>query len=222
MPDQNTNPKFSLARNLAIWIGIFFLISAILILSWSSWLHRKESLASFHDLATSNAAFVEDLRYPLSPQLTSQLSDILDLQVGFYLKKSITGNIPPSLHKSIFEMAQNGESTCLVEGKEIALAPFQQAGHFLILIRDQDSSFRIFGISALLPALVLAIGCAALAFALGLNIVKPLRALTKWLPNPTLPILKPLSSINMPILTRPIHFRYPMCWPTSMSSMPNI
>ena len=181
---QKISLNYSLARNLALWIGLFFLVAAILILVWAASLQRKESIGAFRNLASSNAAFFEDLRYPLSPHLASQLSGILDLGVGFYQKNSPLQNIPASFLPHIAEMANMATPTARrIEGKQVAVAPFTNSPLYLVLVRDPPKSISLTGLSLLLPAMVLALGCAALAFALGLNIVKPLRTLSQWLPH---------------------------------------
>ncbi len=184
MTAQRTTRKYSLARNLAIWIGLFFLVSAILILVWTAALHRRESLTAFRNLAASNSAFIKDLRYPMSPQLATQLSGILGLGVGFYKKGACLENIPSSYLVRIAEMAAQPTATARrIEGQEVAVAALGDSPYFLVLVRPPPPLLRVSSLSLLLPVLMLALVCAALAFALGLNIVQPLRTLSQWLPH---------------------------------------
>ncbi|MDF1755086.1 MAG: ATP-binding protein [Verrucomicrobiales bacterium] len=183
MSEQKTDKNFTLARNLAIWIGLFFLISSILFLSWTSRLNRIESLARFKELAETNAAFIEDLRYPKSPRLASQLSNILDMGVGFYRKDQANDRISIELRQVIVEMtSEPGTRVREIENEDIAISPLSDSDEYLVLIRPRESR-DLLTPTFLIPIVILAVGCATLAFVFGLNIVKPLRALTHWLPN---------------------------------------
>ena len=168
---------------MATWIGGFFLLAATLLLMWTSWLQKRNSLVELTRLARSNAAFVENLKFPLSPQLASQLSNILDLRVAFFTDEGPAGNIPSEIIPPIREMAQlDRASSQRFHGIELAVAPLAGGRGSLLMIRQPNNGPSLFEWSFYLPTIGLALGCAALAFGLGRSIVRPLQNLTAWLP----------------------------------------
>ena len=173
-----------LARKLAGWIGLFFVLATILLLAWTFWWQQRQSLNSFRLLAANNAAFIVDLGYPQSPQLASQLSRILGMGVGFLEGDGPVENIDASMHAEILELAGEGRASARrIDGLDIALAPLPDSEKFLILAREPPAPENIFSGPFFLPVLILAAACVALVFALSRNLVTPLRDLTSWLPN---------------------------------------
>ena len=184
MTDQFLPTQSKLARKLASQVGLFFVVATILLLTWMFWRQRRESLTAFRNLAANNAAFISDLRYPRSPQLASQLSNILGMGVGFAEGNGPIENIRPSMHTAIMKMTQTlRPSARQIEGFDVAVAPLSGSGKFLILVRAHPARETVFSFSLLLPILILGSGCVALVMALSRNIVRPLRDLTEWLPN---------------------------------------
>jgi len=204
--EQNLRNSRGLARSFAIWIGGFFLIAALLLLGWTHWLQRQDSLRELRRLAETNANFISDLGFPLSPQLASQLSEILDLGVGFYFDDTTRGNWPPEVRRAIPALVQRGQLDAVLHGNwEIAISPVTGKTGYLVLLRERSKSAMNTGAVStrfLIPVAVLALGCGALAFGLGRSVVNPLQVLTRWLPNLPIEDGSDLSDIPKKISSR--------------------
>ena len=185
VPDQeSTVKKRKLSRNLAAFFAGFGLLSSLALAVWMNTWRQRESLAAFQHLAETNAAFVSHLRLPRSPELAQRLATILGTGVGFHFSGDKGGNWPAGLDSTIDRMAAKSRpASRRTSGFEIATAPLSEPGTHLVLLRHAPAFGSGFPESVLIPSLALAAVCGALAFALARGIVRPLEALTDWLPN---------------------------------------
>lgn len=185
--DTNWLGKSRLARRLAWTLGSFFVGASLLLFLWISWLLRQESIDALQDLAISNAAFVSRLRLPPSPQLADQLSDVLGVEV-FFVEVGTDRVRPefPELDRAARLLLSRPEKSAAGrEGSwDLAFATLpSDRGRRLLLARPGSAFRNAIGPPAVFPALALAAGCAALAFGLGRDIVRPLRSIRAWSPN---------------------------------------
>lgn len=186
--EQKLSISPKIATKLTVWIGVFFLFSALSLLAWAYTLQRKSSLAELQRLAATNTTFLADLGLPYSTRLAAQLSEILHLGVGFYFSDSPASQWPPELLDDIRNLMEShtGGGSQRVRQWEIAVAPLVGQEGYLVLARnlEQDgNTSREWWTAAALPIALLALGCLALAFGLGRSIASPLAVLTGWLPN---------------------------------------
>ncbi len=167
-----------------MFLAGFVLISSLALATWLKTWNQHQSLAAFRELAANNAAFVEQMRLPRSPELAKRLARILDMGVGFKFDNGQSGEWPKSLEPIIEELtAQNQAVAKLVDDYEIATAPIVDSDTDLILIRPLAEDGKQFSSGVLIPALGLAIVCGGLGLILAKTVVSPLGSLTNWLPN---------------------------------------
>lgn len=169
-----------LARNLAIWVACFVLVSELALVGWVKVWKEERSLQSLRELALSNGTFISEMRLPASEVLARRLSTVLDLKAGFYFPEA-PGQWPAGLEKTVARLAaQAGPAVGRTAGFEIATAPLKDnpLGR-LVLIRPVPG----FGAEVLIPMLGLALVGGGLGLVLAHGMVRPLRVLTGWLPN---------------------------------------
>lgn len=187
MSDSNLLGKSRLARRLALTLGSFFIGASLLLFMWISLLLRQESIDALQDLAESNAAFVSRLRLPPSPQLADQLSDVLGIEVFFVdVGGDRLRSESPELDGAARRLLSRPEKSAAGgEGSwDLAFATLPSEPARRLLLARPGSAFRnVIGPPTVFPALALAAGCAALAFGLGRDIVRPLRSIRAWSPN---------------------------------------
>lgn len=174
---------------LALPLSTFVLVASLSLAIWISWLHRKSSVAEFQQTAATNAEFMREVPLPLTAQSAKRLSFILEVDVGFLLPDGELirdtadnwpkGDLSPALTKAIAP-----EPVFLPYGDhDLALAPLQQADHYLILSRPKEGGLTGMGTLVLVPTLALTACCGVLVFLLAHRIVRPLALLSDWLPN---------------------------------------
>lgn len=170
----------SISRSLAIWIASFVLVSELALVGWVTVWNRDRSLESLRELASTNGAFISEMRLPASGVLAGRLSTVLDLEAGFY-QRDDPGEWPPGLEETVLRLVtEEGVAAARSGGFELAAAPLvDDSPERLVLIRPEPG----FGPGVLIPMLGLALVCGGLAWVLARGIVRPLGALTRWLPN---------------------------------------
>lgn len=174
-----------LARNLVVPFAVFVLLASLVLVGWMSWLERRESLARFERLASTNAKFVSELRHQPSSELAGRLATILDLGVGFEIEGGASVDWPTGLAEPIGKLRTLGRPVSKrIGGYEIGVAPLIEKPEVsLVLLRPVEGFWAGLGSQALIPAFALALGCGGLAMFVGIGIVRPLSALNRWLPN---------------------------------------
>jgi len=105
MDGQKLAKNHSLARNLAIFLSLFVLLGSLAFAAWMTWRQQRRSLDDLRKLATTNAAFIEELQLPKSRELAEKLSRILDVGAGFHYANQDPGDWPPQLDKEIRKLA---------------------------------------------------------------------------------------------------------------------
>ena len=163
---------------------MFVLVSSLVLATWLKVWNQRQSLKAFQNLAAKNAAFVEQMRLPRSPELAKRLARVLDMGVGFRFGNKEGGEWSEKLDPTIQELtALSHPASGIVGGNEIATAPIGKSGSHLILIRPVPSPGHTFSNGVLFPALGLAVVCGGFGLVLARTIVRPLEGLTQWLPN---------------------------------------
>jgi signal transduction histidine kinase len=181
--DQNSSSG-GLSRKLALVLGGFVLISSLALVSWINAWNQRQSLEAFRQLAVNNAAFLEQMRLPRTPEMAKRLARVLDMGVGFRFTAGEKGSWPPELEPVIKKLTSMPEAAVKTfENSDVATAPVGSTGTHLILIRQHEKPSRSFFSGMLIPALGLAVVCSGLGLVLARTIVYPLGILTQWLPN---------------------------------------
>jgi len=183
------NSSVSLYRGLAVPFSVFVLVASLLLAGWISYWIQRDALRQFLQMAVTNAKFVDELQLPRSPALAQQLSTVLGAQVGFYGaggENQDFGDAPwPGGFKLALEDAvASGSAAFHYNGYEVAVAPFEREAGHLVLLRETRSVMAIgLGDAVLMPTIILTLVCGCLAYYLAHRIVRPLAALTDWLPH---------------------------------------
>ena len=177
-----------LYRRLAIPLSVFVLIASLGMVLWISFLYRRESLRRFERVATTNADFMSEVPLPKTGEMAERLSSILDVEVAFHtpgqpLERSQGGDWPADLEAMLADLEKQSEGPIQSSGFDLAIAPLGNGGTFLILSRPSESGLSGLGGWVLVPTLFLTAACGVLVLFLAHRIVRPLTALTGWLPN---------------------------------------
>ena len=183
MNDQNLSSG-GLSRKIGFALGGFVLISSLALATWMNAWNQRQSLESFQNLATNNAAFLAQMRLPKSPEMAQRLATVLDMGVGFKFADGENADWPDHLAPTIQELTSQYQASAKVVGNnDVATAPIGDSGTHLILIRTHEDPPGTLFNSMLIPALGLAFACGGVGLVLGRTIVHPLGILTHWLPN---------------------------------------
>lgn len=172
--------KSGLVRRLVVPFSVFVLVGTFGILAWVESHHRQESLNQFSEMARANAAFVERLRLPHSPELARNLSEVLGVGVGFRQGQGTIEGLPAEVQAVLSPVGVGDERSLRVDHWEVAQAPLPSGKVSLVLLRE----VRPFAPGrGFLPALIVALLGGGLAMLVARRLVIPLTALTRWLPN---------------------------------------
>jgi len=179
----------NLYRGLAVPFSAFVLVASLVLAGYISYWSQQDALRQLEQMARTNAKFVEELQLPKSAALEEKLSTVLGVWVGFYDVRGENpqfANTPWSIKfkGALKEHIMNDTAAFHLEGKEVAIAPFQRDEKQLVLIRETRSVMATgLGDAVLIPTILLTIACGCLAYYLAHRIVTPLSTLTNWLPH---------------------------------------
>jgi signal transduction histidine kinase len=169
-----------LVRGLVVPFSVFVLAGACGMLAWIESLHRRESLRQFAETARANAAFVERLRLPGSPELARNLAEVLGVAVGFRVGEGRIEGLPEEVQPVLSSMTTSEERALRLDRWEVAQVPLRSGGRALVLLREAESAAPG---KAFLPAMIIAVLGGGLAMLVARRLVNPLTLLTRWLPN---------------------------------------
>jgi len=186
---QQPARRGSLYRRLVIPLSAFVLLASLGLAIWISSLHRRESMRRFEQTAARNAGFmVAEVPLPRTDEMARKLSSVLEVNVAFYLangsiaRSSLRG-WPDNLESILKEHAGSATIAIQVDGHDLALTPLAGSEDYFVLVREKEGGLTGLGGWVLAPTLVLTAAFGCLVFLLAHRIVRPLTALTGWLPN---------------------------------------
>lgn len=168
---------------------MFVLLASLALAGYISYWSQRDALQQFEEMARTNAKFIQELQLPKSAALAEKLSTVLGVWVGFYHVGGENPQFPDTAWASGFrgrlEQALTKRQTSFQFGdKDATITPFERDDTYLVLVRDTRSLISTgLGKNVLIPAILLAMACAALAYYLAHRIVLPLSTLTNWLPH---------------------------------------
>jgi len=183
------NYRGSLYRGLAVPFSLFVLFASLALAGYISYWSQRDALRQLEQMAVTNAKFVEELQLSKSADLADKLSTVLGVSVGFY---DARGKNPQFAHATgpgafkdrLKKAAAEAPAAFQRGGRDVAIAPFEQEGMHLVLVRETRSLMSTgLGNTVLIPTILLTIACGCLAYYLAHRIVRPLSTLTNWLPH---------------------------------------
>lgn len=160
-------------------MAAFVLLSSLALAFWMKAWNTRQELEAFQELAGNNAAFVSQMRLPRSPELAQKLATILDMGVGFHFADGGEGDWPAGLEPEIQALVKTeGPATKQAGGYSIAVAPLDDPGIHLVLVRENDQGEDVLSGGVLVPALGLALVCGVMGLFLGKRVVQTERLAT--------------------------------------------
>ena len=143
----------------------------------------------FEQTAARNAGFmVAEVPLPRTSEMARKLSSILEVNVAFYLAggtiaRSSDEGWPDNLESILRKQAGSETAAIQVDSHDLAITPLTGSQDYFVLVREKEGGLTGLGGWVLAPTLVMTAAFGCLVFLLAHRIVRPLTALTRWLPN---------------------------------------
>ncbi|MFO8026491.1 MAG: ATP-binding protein [Opitutales bacterium] len=164
-------------------------MASLALAGYISYWSQRDALQQFEEMAETNAKFIDELQLPKSASLAEKLSTVLGVSVAFYDAAGENPQFagapwPDAFGDALEKAVTNSRAAFQTGGKDVAIAPFEREAMHLVLVRETRSILATgLGSTVLVPAILLTIACACLAYYLAHRIVMPLSTLTNWLPH---------------------------------------